>query len=365
MNTSLEPFKNFRMQINAEYTRQDAYQEFYKPMEAGGGFVSQNPLRNGQFSMSFLSFRTAFAKMPRDNSSETFDKFRDYRAVMKDRLNLENINGGEYNENSQDVLIPAFFAAYSGKDPLTVNISPFLKFPMPNWRIEYSGLSQLEGFKKLFSAFTVNHDYKSTYSVGNFTSSLGYEALFVNLAVMGYPLSGRLNDFGQYVPVFAMSTITMQEKFYPVAGVNFRTQSRITGRVDYNRDRTVALNLSNSQVAELFNQDLTVNVGFTRNNVPIPFKINGARKRLKNDLTMQLGLTFRDTRSIQRKLDGGIIPIAGNINFQLKPTVNYVVNNRISMMFYFDKTFNDPLVSNSFYRSTAAGGVQLKFNLAD
>lgn len=365
MNTSLEPFRNFRMQINAEYTRQDAYQEFFKPMEAGGDFISQNPLRNGQFSMSFLSFRTAFAKMPRDNSSETFDKFRDYREIMKNRLNLENINGGEYNENSQDVLIPAFFAAYSGKDPATVNISPFLKFPMPNWRIEYSGLSQLEGFKKLFSAFTVNHDYKSTYSVGNFTSSLGYEALFVNLAVMGYPLSGRLNDFGQYVPVFAMSTITMQEKFYPVAGVNFRTQSRITGRVDYNRDRTVALNLSNSQVAELFNQDLTVNIGFTKNNVPIPFKINGVKKRLKNDLTMQLGLTFRDTRSIQRKLDGEIIPIAGNINFQLKPTVNYVVNNRLSMMLYFDKTFNDPLVSNSFYRSTAAGGVQLKFNLAD
>lgn len=365
MNTSLEPFRDFRMQISADYTRQDAYQEFYKPLEAGGYFVSQNPLRNGQFSMSFLSFRTAFAKMPRDNSSETFDKFRDYRAIMVNRLNTENVNGGEYNENSQDVLIPAFFAAYSGKDPETVNISPFLKFPMPNWRIEYSGLSKLPAFKRLFSSFTLNHDYKSTYSVGNFTSSLGYEALFVNLAVMGYPLSGRLNDFGQYVPVFAMSTITMQEKFYPVAGVNFRTQSRITGRIDYNRDRTVALNLSNAQVAELFNQDLTVNVGFTKNNVPVPFKVNGKRKRLKNDLTMNVGLTFRDTRSIQRKLDGEIIPIAGNINFQLKPTINYVVSNRLSLMFYFDKTFNDPLVSNSFYRATTAGGVQVKFNLAD
>ncbi|GAB3168566.1 T9SS outer membrane translocon Sov/SprA [Telluribacter humicola] len=365
MRTTLEPFKDFRMQIEARLTRQDAYQEFYRPEFAGGQFISQSAVRNGQFSMSFMSFRTAFTKMNRDNSSPVFDKFRAYREILRERLNRENGSNGEYNENSQDVLIPAFFAAYTGKDPNTVRISPFLGFPMPNWRIDYNGLSQLAPFKKLFSSFTLTHNYVSTYSVGNFTSSLDYEALYVNLAVTGYPLSSRTNYLGQYVPVFVMSTITMSEKFAPLVGINFRTQSRITGRLDYNRDRTVALNLSNAQVAELFNQDLTLSIGFTKNNVPIPFKINGAKRKLKNDLTVQIGMSFRDTRAIQRKFDGQNIPIAGNINFQLRPTVNYVVNNRLSMQFYFDRTFNDPLVSNSFYRSTTSGGVQLKFNLAE
>ena len=234
-----------------------------------------------------------------------------------------------------------------GKDPETVRISPFLGFPMPNWRVDYNGLAQLKPFKKVFSSFTLTHNYISNYSVGNFTSSLDYEALFVNLAVTGYPLSSRTNYLGQYVPVFVMSTVTMSEKFSPLIGVNFRTQSRITGRIDYNRDRTVALNLSNSQVAELFNQDLTISIGFTKNNVPIPFKINGVKKKLKNDLTVQVGLSFRDTRAIQRKFDGQNVPIAGNINFQLRPTVNYVVSNRLSLQFYFDRTFNDPLVSLS------------------
>ena len=225
--------------------------------------------------------------------------------------------------------------------------------------------ARLPGFKKLFSSFSMKHKYVSTYSVGNFTSTLDYSALYVNLAVTGYPLSSKTNYLGQYVPVFSMSTITLSEKFAPLIGVTFRTQSRITGSIDYNRDRTVALNLSNSQVAELFNQDVTVNIGFTKNNVPLPFKINGVKKKLKNDMTMQLGLTFRDTRSIQRKFDGENIPIAGNINFQLHPTVNYIVNNRLSCQFYFDRTFNDPLVSNSFYRASTSGGVQLKFNLAE
>ena len=363
-NTTLEPFKDFRLIIEARLTRQDAYQEFYRP-DSSGNFASQSPLRNGQFSMSFMSFRTAFAKMRRDNSSPVFDKFRAYRAILRDRLNAENKSGGEYNETSQDVLISAFFAAYTGKDPKTVRTNPFLKFPMPNWDLSYTGLSSIPAFKRLFSSFTLRHKYMSNYSVGNFTSSLDYEALYVNLAVTGYPLSSRLNDLGQYVPVFAMSTITLSEKFQPLVGVEMRTQSRVTARVEYNRDRTIALNLSNSQVAELFNQDITVNIGFTKNNVPLPFKINGVKKKLKNDMTMQLAMTFRDTRSIQRKFDGENIPIAGNINFQLRPTVNYMVNNRLSVQFYFDRTFNDPLVSNSFYRASTAGGVQLKFNLAE
>ena len=365
MRTTLEPFKDFRVQLEARLTRQDAYQEFYRPQTPGGNFITQSPVRNGQFSMSFMSFRTAFGKVNRDNSSPVFDKFREYRDILRRRLNEENASGGEYNENSQDVLIPSFFAAYTGKDPNTVRISPFLGFPMPNWRVDYNGLSQLPAFKKLFSSFTLTHNYTSTYSIGNFTSALDYDALFVNLAVTGYPLSSRINELGQYVPVFVMSTITMSEKFAPVVGINFRTQSRITGRIEYNQDRTIALNLSNSQVAELFNRDITVSIGFTRNNVPLPFKINGVKKKLKNDLTAQMNMSFRDTRAIQRKFNGENIPIAGNINFQLRPTINYVVSNRLSFQLYFDRNFNDPLVSNSFYRSTTSGGVQVRYNLSN
>jgi len=42
-----------------------------------------------------------------------------------------------------------------------------------------------------------------------------------------------------------------------------------------------------------------------------------------------------------------------------------VVNRRLNVNFYFDRTFNDPLVSNSFIRATTSGGVQVRFNLAE
>ncbi|MGV3560562.1 T9SS outer membrane translocon Sov/SprA [Larkinella arboricola] len=377
--TTLEPFKDFRITVEARLTRQDSYQEFFRP-DSSGLFKSQSPLRNGQFSMSFLSFKTAFNKPNRDNSSPIFDRFAEYRKIILNRLMRINPGaggGGEYNLTSQDVLIPAFFAAYSGKDPNTVKINPFLRFPLPNWRVDYNGLAQLKPFRKLFSAFTLSHSYNSTYSVGNFISSLDYEALYVNLSVMGYNLGSRYNAQNQFIPIFVMSTITMTERFAPLIGATFRTQSKISGGLEYNQDRSVALNLSNAQVAELTNKDITFRFGFTKSNFRIPFKINGAYRRLKNDLTFNCNLTFRDTRTVQRKFDdsnptqvgdngvGEQIITAGNVNFQLRPQVSYVVSRRLNVQVYFDRTFNDPLVSNSFRRATTAGGVQVRFNLAE
>ncbi|AQG82210.1 cell surface protein SprA [Spirosoma montaniterrae] len=365
--TTLEPFKDFRMQVEWRLTRSDAYQEFYRPGAIGGPFETQSPVRNGQFAMSFWSFRTAFIGLRDDSSSPIFDRFESYRQHFVERLTRANPETrGRYDVTSQDVLIPAFFAAYSGQPIEKAQLSPFYSFPLPNWRVDYNGLSGLGLIRKNFSAFTLTHSYTSNYSVGNFISNLDYGAAYVNLAVQYDPTRVNVvNQLGQYVPIFAMSTITMSEKFAPMLGVQFQTKNRISGRLEYNQSRDIALSLSNAQVAELSNKDLTASVGFTRQNVRLPFRVNGAYKKLKNDLTFSCNLTLRDTRAIQRKLDAEQIITAGNVNFQLRPQLSYIVNRRLNLNFYFDRTFNDPLVSNSFRRATTAGGVQVRFNLAE
>lgn len=365
-NTTLEPFKDFRMQINWRLDRTDAYQEYYRPGSQGGKFETFSPVRNGQFSMSFWSFRTAFIGLRGDNTSPIFDQFESYREYFVKKLTESNgEKKGIYNKTSQDVLIPAFFAAYSGQPIEKAQLSPFYNFPLPNWQVTYNGATGLGFIQKRFSAFTINHSYSSTYSVGNFISNLDYGAAYVNLAVQDYPMATSINQQGQFVPVFAMSTITMSEKFAPMLGVQFQTKTRVTGRLEYNQSRDVALSLSNAQVAELSNKDLTASVGFTKQNMRVPFGIGGGNKRLKNDLTFSCNLTLRDTRAIQRKLDAEQIITAGNVNFQLRPQISYIVSRRLNLNFYFDRTFNDPLVSNSFRRATTAGGVQVKFNLAE
>ena len=366
--SAIEPFKDFKIQVEGKWSRSDNYQEFYRPGSIGGKFESESPLRSGNYTMTFWSFLTAFDSNAPNETSAIFNRFKDYRNIIKQRLeNSRTFGTGEkYNLNSQDVLIPAFFAAYSGVSPNAVSFSPFVNIPLPNWRLDYNGLANVGWFKRKFSSISVTHSYTSTYSVGNFVSSLSYDNPFeLNINNMLYPLSSKVDEQGFLIPVYVMSTITFQEKFGPFVGFNATTKNKISLRLEYAQDRSVGLNLANSQVAELSNKDLTFGMGFTKANMVIPFKVNRQRVKLPNDLKFQMNLTVRDTRTIQRKLDAETVVTNGFVNFQFRPQISYNVSKRMSLSMYFDKMFNNPYVSNTYYRSTIAAGFQVRFSLSD
>lgn len=371
-NTNLEPFKGFRMSIRGNLARGDSYQELYRPNETGGNFESLNPLRNGTFRMSFWSFKTGFVKMsknPEDNYDyEIFNRMVDYRNIVQDRLYAENPNAenGFYDINSQDVLIASFFAAYSGKDPREVRLNPFLRFPLPNWRVDFTGVEKILGIDRAFSSITINHSYTSTYNVGNFTSSLEYGAQNLNLLMKGYPLGFLTNQQSLFIPVFVMSTITMEERYAPFIGVQFTTKKSVTGRLEYNKERRAGLNLSNSQVAEYSSDDIVVGIGFKRNNIRIPIRgADGNQIVLKNDLNFRFDITLRDIIALQRRLDGDAVVTQGNYNLQIRPQIQYQFNKRFSGSFYIERLVNNPYNSLSFYRSSTIGGINVRFNLAE
>jgi cell surface protein SprA len=393
--TSLEPFKGFRMQIKGNLSRGDSYQEMYRPETVGGAFTTLNPVRNGNFSMSFWSFKTGFKKMSNDSLTlyqyDIFDNMVANRQKVLDRLNKLNQTPegqllGKYDLNSQDVLIPAFFSAYSGQSLDKIfeksakrgsnTFNPFLAFPMPNWRIDYQGLEKLPVFKRLFNSITLSHQYSSTYSVGNFTSSLEYGSQVLNLLIRDYPLGNKtvqnygtipyLGSTSLFAPTFIMSTISMEEKFSPLLGVQFTTKRNFTGSFNWNKERRAALNLSNAMVAEYNSNDYVFGVGYKKNNVKLPLrKKDGNFIVLKNDLNFRLDFTSRDIKALQRRLDGDVVPIQGNYNLQIRPQVQYQINKRINMGMYWEKMVNSPFTSLSFERSSAIFGVNAKFNLSD
>jgi cell surface protein SprA len=117
-------------------------------------------------------------------------------------------------------------------------------------------------------------------------------------------------------------------------------------------------------VTELNNKDVSFELGFTKNNMKLPFKAQGRTVVLKNDVTFRLNMTITDSKTIQRKIDQEGTFTNGNINFQLRPNINYAVNQKLNVQAYFERTVNEPLVSNSYKRSTTRFGVQVRFNLA-
>src|SRR5690606_33100958 len=113
--------------------------------------------------------------------------------------------------------------------------------------------------------------------------------------------------------------------------------------------------------------------GFTKANIRLPFRSKGRTVVLNNDLTFRMGLTIRDTETVQRRLtatqatdstSANNVVTSGNINYQLRPTIDYVLNQRLNLQLYFERTINEPKISSSFRRSTTSFGTKLTFNLA-
>ncbi|WP_170932501.1 T9SS outer membrane translocon Sov/SprA [Belliella buryatensis] len=360
-----EPFKDFRINLEARKRESGEYSEIFRNSATNPGeFNPISPNRMGGYSITYSMIRTTFARDDRNNNSPLFDNFTIFRSIIQSRLNAAN-PGGEYSANGQDVLGLAFLAAYGGKDPATMNLNPFPRIPLPNWRVDYRGLSQIPALREYFSSINITHGYSSTYEVSNFSNSLLYQSgLELFNSIQNIPGATLTNEFGEYIPIFVLNQVILTERFSPLIGVDFLTKDRLNISVEYNSERNLGLNFSNAQVTEQRSRDFGFDLGYTKSGVKIPFKIQGRQEVLENDLQLRINTRVVDTRQIQRKIDERSTVTNGNLNIQIRPTVGYVINQNLNITLYFDRTINDPRVTTAFRRSSTAFGGQLRFNLS-
>ncbi|KAA3437169.1 cell surface protein SprA [Rufibacter hautae] len=363
---TIEPFKNFLITVDGVMNKSEIDEVYYR-RDSALVVQRQTPFTTGSYRVSFISLQTMF-EGGSGNSSAAFENFIRYRAEVASRLNAAKSGPGLYQPNSQDVLIPAFLNAYQGKD---INgfkakpTGPFDAIPLPNWNVVYNGLSTLPFFQQYFSSFTLNHAYQSTYTVANFSTALDY-----SFKPTGFP--DRANEKGEVIPYYIVSQVAITESMNPLIGINFRTKGALTGRVEYKTQRNLLLNMTNAQVTENGIKDIVVGFGYSATNFRLPFKIGGKRT-LENELTMRLDFTIRDNETIQRTIavdaNGAEyqnnLTTAGAKQVQIRPTIDYVVSQRLNLQFYFTQNINEPKVANAFRNTVTEGGIQLRFSLSD
>jgi cell surface protein SprA len=370
---NLEPFKNFNLQVDVRRNKSKINEVFYRREEDDFGDLSdealrQNPITLGAFSTSFMALGTLFEAGGKGTSA-AFEEYIRNRYIIRAKLLAANPAAGTegYTLNSQDVLVEAFEYAYMGKNAAGYEAkaeSPFSRLPIPNWRLDYNGLSQLPFFQQWFSQFNITHAYNSNFNITNFTTSLDY-----NQEPGGFP--NAINQFGQIVPYYIFSQLTVTERLAPLLGVTFRSKNNLTGTLRYNVERNLSLNLTNAQITETNVQDYVIGLGYATTNFRIPFRINGQRRVLQNELTMRLDFSIRDNQTVQRAItrdDQGEESSQNQVTngtrqLQLRPTIDYVISQRLNVQFYVLRTVSDPKISTSFRNSVTEGGIQLRVSL--
>ncbi|MCP4459269.1 MAG: cell surface protein SprA [Cytophagales bacterium] len=362
---TFQPIEDLSIQIDFTKSNTNGYQEIFRFVD-GQGFQSLTPSLSGSYSISFLSIKTAFEKQGGDNFSNAFSAFEKNLDTMFNRLNDANPSTTPYDSLSQDVLIPAFLAAYSGKNVNNSKLKPFPKIPLPNWRVDYTGLIKIPAIAEIFSSFTISHGYQSTYTVGNFTNNLRYsDNLTLDHNTLNYQQATEVDTItNTLVPAYIINQVMISEQFVPLIGFNFRTKSNISTRIEFKKERNLSLNMSNAQVTETTNNDVTLDFGLTKTGFKVPFRFSGRTQTLPNDLTIRVSFTIRDSNTIQRKIERDGSVTNGSFNYQIRPTLSYNINRQLDLTMYFERTVTDPKIGTSYRRATTAFGFQLRFNLA-
>jgi cell surface protein SprA len=365
LRSTIRPFADLTIELTAFRTQDRNFQTNFKFNASTNSFENLSPITSGTYSVSYLSIGTAFSKDKGiNNYSSTFQALLDNRQIISQRLGQQNPNSGGvtpggyrdgYGPNQQDVLVGSFMAAYGGKDPGSVKLNSFPKIPIPNWQVTYNGLSRVSWLKEFFDSFDLRHGYRSTYSVNSYNSLIRYRE------VNGSPVERDVNS--DFLPFYQFSQVTLFEQFVPLVGVDVRFKNSMTVNAEYRKSRTLSLSLLNSQLAQQNENIMVFGFGYRTRDFHFPFGLFNNFK-LKNDINFKMDFALRDNKIVIYRADVETAEVSsGAKNITIRPSIDYVINQRFNFNLFYDSNITRPYTSQTFNTAFTNFGINLKLML--
>lgn len=370
---NIEPIKGLRIDLTGNRTYAENETEYFTADNYGGlpADSLRGRVRSGNFSMSYFSWGTAFDSIAATvDSSFSFNglRYENRKAISKRLADIYYENTGiqlsdsagyyeGYGPTSQEVLIPAFLASYGYKDVQKVPLRAIqgILNIMPNWKITYDGLGKIEALKEYVNSITLNHAYRSTYSVGSFISN----PFYLVDTISGVPIQTDLR--GNFIVESNINTVTINEQFSPLFNINMDWKNSLTTRFEYKKSRTVGLNMANSQVNEVRSNEIVFGAGYRFNQVPLIIN----QKEITSDMNVRIDFSYRNNQTVIRKLEGvsGSEITAGQQIMSVKATADYMLSNKFTIRAFYDQRLTKPWISNSFPNANYNVGFSLTFTL--
>lgn len=370
LKANIEPIPGLKIDLNAKR---------YEAKNTSVLLVNNSPTTfTGSYNITQIAIENPFMNNKKNQTnyySESFNTFKNYSKIIANRLNSSiNIRNTKlinpdslqmYTYKSADVLIPAFLAAYTHKDPNKIDTNPFLSLfnILPNWRMSYDGFSRLEWIKEKFKTVSITHAYTCKYGVGSYTSFASWTAFEDNTAL------GFVREQADNLPLislpYSIQSVNLSEQFSPLLGINAVLKNSITLKGEYRKQRNLTLNITNVQMIESTSDEYIIGGGYILKDFNLILKLKSNKQtQVKNDLKLSVDLSWKDIKTLMRKIDESLIqPQTGNKVLSCKMMADYVFSSKVNFQLFFDYQSNTPLISSSFPISTTNFGISLKFML--
>lgn len=382
---TLEPFPGFKIQVNGKRYQAESTSIIYS-------YDRLQENTTGSFNITQVALATAFDRIGNaDNNFATnsFARFLEYRDILAGRVQAQydglvypdagfikeytllgnhqySRANGTVNRNSADVLVPAFFAAYTKRDPNRVSLNPFLGILniLPNWSVTFDGLGKLPWIRDHFRSVNITHAYVCKYSISSFASY----STWVPAEGNSNKMLGFVRDVTTDAPIpssaYDISNITISEQFSPLIGVNIAMKNSMTAKVEYRKQRNLALNITSVQMTEGSTNELVIGFGYTIKDFDIILGLKEKQTKVKNDLKLNVDISYKDVKTLLRKVEEGITQASsGNKVFGIKVAVDYVLSQKVNLQFFYDHQGTTPIISTSYPIKSDNAGINIKLML--
>lgn len=365
LTATAQPTPDITIDLLANRQFSESFQETFNVTSNNGELAFNSLLGNnfGNFSISTVMIGTFFRKSD-EFTSENFEEFKQNRLAIANRLVAERGQGTgtvdadgfpeRYGKTNQDVLLPAFFAAYTGQSADKVRLGAFRNFPIPNWNIKYTGLMKNKWFKSKFKRFSLAHGYRASYSINSFQTNLERENTLID---------PETQDF---LPENIINNVVLTDQFNPLIRIDFEMVNALSVLAEVRTDRALSLSFDNNLLTEIQGKDFTLGLGYRFKDVQFVTNIGGEQQRLKGDLNLKADITLRDNVTIIRNLDIDNNQITSGQNLlSIKFAADYALSKSLNALFFYDHSFSQFAVSTAFPQTTINAGFTIRYNFGN
>jgi cell surface protein SprA len=364
---NVDLFPDFKIDLTLDRAYSENSSEQYK-VDNLGVYIPQSPYSFGNFSISTVLIKTAFSTSD-ENTSVAFDDFKANRIVIANRLatqrgidlndpnkiDLDGFPKG-YGKNNQAVLLPAFLAAYSGGNTSGVSLGILRSFPIPNWAVKYNGLMRIEFFKNNFKRFSLQHNYRASYTVNAFRSNFEYDK---------EPNGSDIG--GNFLNKTITSNVNLVEQFNPLIRMDFELESSLKVLAEIKKDRALSMSFDNNLLTEVKGIEYVAGLGYRFKDVTFSSRLaDSPTGIIKSDINLKADLSYRNNQTIVRYLDYDNNQLAAGQNlWSLKVTADYSFSKNLTAIFFYDHSFSKAVISTSFPLTNIRSGFTIRYNFGN
>ncbi|OJV46233.1 MAG: cell surface protein SprA [Chryseobacterium sp. 39-10] len=356
-NVQIMPVNDFRIDVNF-------MKNFTSNFSQGGYNVDADSNPANGFQFSFGTEMITHSKSVWTIGTAFTDGATIYQNMIANARQISQQMGGTLDANgftdghslaNAYVLVPAFQAAVEGRTVDPMGDPKKSGFPLPNWRITYSGLKNVPLINSQFTKFDVLHGYTSTYTASGIQGSVDY----YNWQNNGATPRDAFNDI--YNP-YTFSQVGYVETFSPLIGADVTLRNNMQFRASYNRDRMYMLGLVNHTLTEDVGKEYVFGFGYLIKDLKMKMSFKGKQRTIKSDLNIRGDFSLRDSQTrITNILQNDSQITGGQRLMSIKFSADYNMSQNFNVRLFYDQLLTKYKISTAFPLSTIRAGITATF----